>query len=147
MSETGRNEYLWSFLAVIFGVSLLVSFSNRDLGCRCPRDFYGPHCEFLKVSSEQDAPAPTQANKRVQSPAIAVFLSLFSFCLLLLGFLIRKKLKTKRVPREISVEHTVATSWGNGYDEYRYNGRHHRPSPYNSQNLHVPSVFEDVVIA
>lgn len=55
--------------------------------------------------------------------------------------LVRYKLTEKRVPHEITVDHS-SFAWGNLYSDSQLNGRHHR-SLYQSQNLHVQSVFDD----
>jgi hypothetical protein len=126
----------------------------RHRGCRCPREFYGDHCEFLKFPGEffdedqLEIPFNTSA---VRSPATAIMMTLMTLALVMLGALIRRKLKAPRVPREITIESADvpthgAFSWGNrySYSDSRYNGRHRS---YNSHNLHVATVFGDTDIA
>ena len=128
--------------------STLCAFRHR--GCKCPSDFYGPHCEFLKFSDndgDMQAQELTPKMSAIHSPATVVILALMSVSIVLLAALIRRKL-ARRVPSEIVIETQQPTSsaikWGNGYSDSRYNGRHRS---YNSQNLHIQTVWEDATFA
>ena len=76
----------------------------------------------------------------VKSRFMAVMLTLMSLSAVMLMAMVVYKLKARQVPREITVQ---PTSFRRGYDESRYNGRHRS---YPSHNLHIDTVFEDVVL-
>lgn len=133
----------------------------RHRGCRCPREFYGDHCEYLKFDGEE-AEDTTLAQQvpfnpnAIRSPATAIMMTLMTLSLVMVGALIRRKLTAQRVPREITFEQQqqeqqqreenieAASPWSNRYSDSRFNGRHRS---YNSQNLHIQTVFEDAEMA
>ena len=128
-------------LATVSLITLCVVLSSHR-GCKCPEEFHGPHCEFLKfIGNEQEEGEPKgNVVDPVQSRFMAVMLTLMSLSAVMLMALVAYKLKSRQVPREI----TVPPTFLRGYDESRYNGRH---LSYSNQNLHIHTVFEDVVIS
>ena len=61
----------------------------RHAGCTCAPEFYGPHCEFLKINTlnEAEVEEPSPSAKIVQkdgSSHVALLLPLWLFCTALL---------------------------------------------------------------
>ncbi len=131
------ERFSFTFLCCIF-------HEPRNRGCKCPPEFYGPHCEFLKFS-DTDEDSQTNLHESImenpsRSPYVILVLTLMCVSMVMMVGLVRYKLNAKRVPREITVEGGVV--WGDFYTDPRFNGRH-RPF-CESQNLHVSPVLEDV---
>lgn len=111
-------------------------------GCKCPDEFYGPHCEFLKFQGTvEEEKESDDIELATASSFMKTILTLMVLSVMMLGALIVYKIKARPVPREINIQ---PTSFRRGYDESRYNGRHRS---YSSQNLHLQSVFQDTVVA
>jgi hypothetical protein len=81
------------------------------------------------------------STERAKSRFMSTILTLMSMSCVMLGALVVYKLKTRKVPREITIHPMSARR---GYDDSRYNGRH---QSYNSHNLHIDTVFEDIPLA
>jgi hypothetical protein len=136
-----RSPYKhWTSLHLIFLVFSLTLSSHR--GCKCPAEFFGPHCEFLKflgTVDETTKPNESTVENAPSSFVVAIF-TLMSLSVVLLGALVVYKLKARSIPREITLP---PTSQRRGYDDTRYNGRH---VSYPAQNMHSDTIFEEIYI-
>lgn len=134
-----------------------VAVCTRYRGCKCPKDFYGPHCEFLKVPEktqgilEESSPSSTSTttNKSPHSPYLTAILVLLCVAFaMMVGSHARYKHKrrTKEVPQEIIFDHSGAM-WNSVYKDSRLNGRHHsfdnRSQLHQQQNLRIIALFDE----
>jgi len=55
----------------LFSSSTRPPVDDVSTKCRCPADFYGPHCEFLKVDENSENSGYEQDEETVSSPSIA----------------------------------------------------------------------------
>lgn len=127
----------------------------QERGCKCPREFHGPHCEFLKFADDETQgtlvesnPATSTTTKSPHSSFMTAILVLISMALVLMvSSLARYKYRlrtTKEVPPEvITFEQGVAMWESSSYRDSRLNGRHHPFDRNQQQNLRIISLFED----
>jgi hypothetical protein len=87
----------------------------RHAGCSCPPEFYGRHCEFLRINmlKEADVEEPSPSTEVVQKDHVTILLSLSLFCTALLvitAFVYRRQRKKREEELRPPFSHIVNLS-------------------------------------
>eukprot|EP00934_Nitzschia_sp_Nitz4_P000171 Nitzschia sp. Nitz4//scaffold40_size135432//93038//93971//NITZ4_003256-RA/size135432-snap-gene-0.132-mRNA-1//-1//CDS//3329551255//171//frame0 len=113
-------------------------------GCKCPTNFYGPHCEFLNIEGDEDLTSASIASLTHRSPLAVVLLCFVVISVGVVAVVVHRRLARQRVPGEISIDNG-GSSWPTAtrpaYRDSMYNGKHYHSRDV---NLRMEFALDDV---
>jgi hypothetical protein len=134
-----------SFLVVPIRTRIVSSYSHsnslyRHVGCKCPSDFYGPHCEYLLLNTmEDETAANTKSNSSSNGSnmfSAAVVIVTVSLILVFVMAVVhtRRRRSQQKVIVPFVAWHSDSGNISPLADE---EGRGSRKLPFYSDTLHV----------
>ncbi|KAG7336909.1 hypothetical protein IV203_006174 [Nitzschia inconspicua] len=138
----------------------MVNAFYQDAGCICPRDFYGPHCEFLKLNVIDDlenslaeeirTPPPTNQPSQTRKHLAPVLTSIFvllSASLLITAVMLHfreERIPTVRRVQFWGTEDNVSVMWMSTVHHGQYLGNIQFLDEGIITEQDLATVFEDV---
>jgi hypothetical protein len=129
-----------------------VNLKYQHEGCVCAPEFHGPHCEFLKLTSEPEEVIASEMAKDAMDGSVAGILlgSLVGVSFLLLGAVLYRRYKIRQLQRKnalVTLHQDINLSPVQEDDEYYFDEENDFTAPYNYNRPKLSAVTNEMRFA